>query len=338
MKIAPILTLLLLLPSIGVRAEEAETTAEEAIASLTDPKKLATLKGERAVNPRFQKCIWYLSQRTINRDPAVVIDKAMELNKTAGTAYAKAVKRALMEGLYAHNKYGGVGSFEGNQEMKQGKSATITKGEYAGQEATADHYIPRSVCPELDNQIFNLRLLPSKLNSSKGDKVEKEQVEFAEELNKGGLLSAEGLEAVRSAYKKDIVPPPTPPTLTQEERDKAEEENQARMDEEAKQMELELVRAERKGTEAVYEVWVSRLKKLGKKANESKATKDVLIFEDKLNSALELWERMFEENWNKNHPRQGAEYDFIKRPEFERQRNQEVAHLESFLDESLRAK
>ena len=338
MSFLPILTLLLLLPTLGVRAEEAKTTAEEAIASLTDPKKLATLKGERAVNPRFQKCIWYLSQMTINRDPAVVIDKAMELNKTAGTAYAKAVKRALMEGLYAHNKYGGVGSFEGNQEMKQGKSATITKGEYAGQEATADHYIPLSVCPELQNQIFNLQLLPASLNSSKGNKVEAEQVRFAEGLNKDGLLSAEGLEAVRSAYKKDIVPPPTPPTLTQEERDKAEEENQARMDEEAKQMELELVRAERKGTEAVYEVWVSRLKKLGKKANESKATKDVLIFEDKLNSALELWERMFEENWNKNHPRQGAGDNIIKQRAYERQRSQEVAHLESFSDASLPAK
>ena len=338
MNLAPILTFLLLLPTLGVRAEEAETTAEEAIASLTDPKKLATLKGERAVNPRFQKCIWYLSQRTINQDPAVVIDKAMELNKTAGTAYAKAVRRALMEGLYAHNKYGGVGSFEGNQEMKQGKSATITKGEYAGQEATADHIIPLSVCPELQNQIFNLQFLPASLNSSKGNKVEAEQVSFAEGLNKDGLLSAEGLEAVRSAYKKDIVLPPTPPTLTQEERDKAEKENQARMDEEAKQMELELVRAERKGTEAVYEVWVERLKKLGEQANKSKASSDVLIYEKTLNSAMGIWERMFEENWNKNHPRQGAEYDFIKRPEFERQRSQEVAHLESFLDESLRAK
>ena len=60
MTFIPILTILLLLPTIGLRAEEAETTAEEAIASLTDPKKLATLKGERAVNPRFQKCIYWM--------------------------------------------------------------------------------------------------------------------------------------------------------------------------------------------------------------------------------------------------------------------------------------
>jgi hypothetical protein len=235
----PILCLLLLLPTIGVRAEEAivESTPAKAIASLTDPKKLATLKGERAVNPRFQKCIWYLSQRTINQDPAAVIDKAMELNKTAVTAYAKALKRALMEGLYAHNKYGGVGSFEGGKEMRQGKSATITKGEYAGQEATADHIIPLSVYPELQNQIFNLQLPPASLNSSKGNKVEAGQLSFAEELNKGGLLSAEGLEAVKKAYENEgsAQPPQTA---------ESEDEKQVRMNEESKQMELELVRAD----------------------------------------------------------------------------------------------
>lgn len=32
-----------------------------AIASLTDPAKLATLKGERAANPRLQKCVYWLA-------------------------------------------------------------------------------------------------------------------------------------------------------------------------------------------------------------------------------------------------------------------------------------
>ena len=117
-----------------------------------------------------------------------------------------------------------------------------------------------------------------------------------------------------------------------------EDEKQARMNEESKQMELELVRAERKGTEGVYEVWVERLKKLGEQANKSKATSDVLIYEKTLNSAMGIWERMFEENWNKNHPRREAGDDILKQRAYERQRNQEVAHLESFLDESLRAK
>lgn len=116
-----------------------------------------------------------------------------------------------------------------------------------------------------------------------------------------------------------------------------EDEKQAKMNEESKQMELELVRAERKGTEAVYEVWVERLKKLGEQANKSKATSNVLIYEKTINSAMGIWERMFEENWNKNHPRQGAGDDILKQSAYERQRGREVAHLESFLDESLRA-
>jgi hypothetical protein len=105
----------------------------------------------------------------------------------------------------------GLFTSEGMNELRQGKSATITKGEYAGQEATADHYIPRSVCLELDNQIYNLRLCPSSVNSSKGDKVGRKQVEFAEELNKGGLISAEGLKAVRKAYEKEASAQPSPP-------------------------------------------------------------------------------------------------------------------------------
>ena len=117
-----------------------------------------------------------------------------------------------------------------------------------------------------------------------------------------------------------------------------EDEKQAKMNEESKQMELELVRAERKGMEAVYEVWVERLKKLGEQANKSKASSDVLIYEKTLNSAMGIWERMFEEKWNKNHPRQGAGDDILKQRAYERQRSQEVAHLESFSDASLRAK
>ena len=117
-----------------------------------------------------------------------------------------------------------------------------------------------------------------------------------------------------------------------------EDEKQAKMNEESKQMELELVRAERKETEAVYEVWVERLKKLGEQANKPKVTSDVLIYEKTLSSAIGIWERMFEENWNKNHPRQGAGDDILKQSAYERQRGQEVAHLESFFDESLWAK
>ena len=131
-----------------------------------------------------------------------VIAEASRLNKTFGTPYASAIKDTLFLGYIKAENYG-LFTSAGLEELKQGKSATINEGEYAGQEATADHYIPRSVCPELDNQIYNLRLCPSSVNSSKGDKVGTEQVESAESLNQRGLLSEKGLEAVRKAYEKE---------------------------------------------------------------------------------------------------------------------------------------
>ena len=209
------LLLLFFLCSLGLAEDKAKNiTAEEsapieAIASLTDPKKLATLKGERASNPRFQKCLYWLAVggRMMNRDDywegmSEVIVEASRLNKTFGTPYASAIKDALFVGYIRGENYG-LFTSAGLEELKQGKSATITEGEYAGQEATADHYIPRSVCPELDNQIYNLRLCPSSVNSSKGDKVGKEQVESAESLNQRGLLSEKGLDSVKKAYEKE---------------------------------------------------------------------------------------------------------------------------------------
>jgi hypothetical protein len=48
------------------------------------------------------------------------------------------------------------------------------------------------VCPELSNQVFNLELLPAKLNRVKGATIGKRQKVFAKELHDAKLLSDEG--------------------------------------------------------------------------------------------------------------------------------------------------
>jgi len=50
---------LLLVAAPSIKA--APSTATVAIAAQTDPEKLATLKGERAANPRLQKCVYWLA-------------------------------------------------------------------------------------------------------------------------------------------------------------------------------------------------------------------------------------------------------------------------------------
>ena len=54
-----------------------------------------------------------------------------------------------------------------------------------------DHIIPRSVCPELDNKLFNLEFMPDTLNRRKGAKVGDRQQQLAKKWQEVGLLSAE---------------------------------------------------------------------------------------------------------------------------------------------------
>ena len=186
-----------LLLAHGARAEVCDASfVARSISALTDPVKLATLKGDRAANPRLQKCVYWLATvKQRGGDPAKIIDDANEQNKVSGKPYGEFVKAQLLRNLKIAEELGLINP-EGLAELRKGNCATITLGPYKGEEATADHIIPRAVCLELDNQIFNLELLPATLNSSKSDKIGDRQLDFAKKLNSVGLLSAEGLEAV----------------------------------------------------------------------------------------------------------------------------------------------
>ena len=176
--------LLALLLAAAPSIMAAPSTAAVAIAAQTDPAKLATLKGERAANPRMQRCVYWLATA-----------EAARINGTAGTPYAGFIRWGMIENLRLAKEYG-ILTPEGMAELRKGKSATITRGEYAGQEAEADHVIPVAVCPELRNQVMNLELLPAKLNRAKGAKIGERQKVFAKELHDAKLLSDEGWAAV----------------------------------------------------------------------------------------------------------------------------------------------
>ena len=167
-----------------------------AIANLTDPAKLATLKGERAANPRLQKCVYWLAYaEEQGQKPEAVLDESAKLNKTEGTRYAGFLRWGLLENLKIAKELGLL-TPEGMAELRRGKSAAITKGQYAGQEAEADHVIPRAVCPELANQVMNLELLPASLNRVKSDKVTDRARFFAKELYDAKMLSEEAWKAL----------------------------------------------------------------------------------------------------------------------------------------------
>ena len=57
--------------------------------------------------------------------------------------------------------------------------------------------IPKAVCPELQNHVMNLELLPASLNRSPSDKVTDRAKVFAKELYEAKLLSDEGWTKVQ---------------------------------------------------------------------------------------------------------------------------------------------
>lgn len=108
---------------------------------------------------------------------------------------AKLTKAALLRNLDIAEKLGCVDE-SGLAEIRKGKSATVPKGPYRGDELSVDHIIPRAVVPELDNVIANLELMPLKMNESKNAKIGSRQKSLAKQFHAGSLLSTSGLQDV----------------------------------------------------------------------------------------------------------------------------------------------
>ena len=182
--------------------EEMVSRFVEIIAPLIDPAKLDTLKGDRAANRRLRKIAHHLeTARREGSPPEDVIDAAQANLGVTGTARGKAVKASLIRNMDILRKLGCLDA-AGMAKLRTGNAPTVTLGPYAGDIASVDHIIPRSVCEELDERLYNLEFMPSRMNSSKGNKVTARQVQLGRKWNKIGLLSNEGLAAVESRFKE----------------------------------------------------------------------------------------------------------------------------------------
>jgi hypothetical protein len=101
-------------------------------------------------------------------------------------------------------------------------------------------------------------------------------------------------------------------------------------------MELEMVRAQQKGAGAVYRLWKDRTAQQAERANKSKSTSDVLIFEKMVSSTLNALSNFIDERGftyrlpsdNPNAIGQEVPKSYIM--------HEEARKLEYLLDESLR--
>ena len=173
------------------------------LAPLIDPAKLDTLKGKRAATPRLRKaCYWLQMAHIWGFDVGEVIDQVHSVIGSYEPKRAKAQRESLIRNRVILERLGCIDE-AGMIKLRKGNAPTITKGPYAGEIVTGDHIIPRSVCPELDNALYNLEMMPLTLNQKKSAKIGTRQIDLAKRWNADGLLSDEGLKAVLKEGKAE---------------------------------------------------------------------------------------------------------------------------------------
>jgi len=171
-------------------------TIREALVSLCDPAKIATITAERGANPRVRKiCYWLEMARRDGRDPSNEMRQVMVAVGWGGSAKGDLTSAAMVRNRMIAERLGCLDD-AGMGDLRRGKAAIIRSGPYAGDKLSVDHILPRAVCPELDTTLANLELMPMRMNSSKSDSIGERQVDTARKFHAAGLLSQSGLDAV----------------------------------------------------------------------------------------------------------------------------------------------
>ena len=195
----------------ALRAWEAE--AIDAIASLADPAKLATL-GVRGSNQRVQKIIyWLLAVKKAGGSPEAVIDTALARFGWKGTPQGDETKLTIMRNLQ-RALLAGLDNPEGMAEMRRGGAPTIRKGPFLGDEMGVDHVLPRAAVPELDNVLANLELMPTQMNRNKSDKLQPRTQQMARRFVASGLLDPASVPWAAPFASPPPAPPPAPAPAT----------------------------------------------------------------------------------------------------------------------------
>jgi hypothetical protein len=164
---------------LSAAPETPQAIAEEILAPLLDPAKVATLKGDRPANARLYKVLYWLeTARERGGDVSAVIDTAQAAAGYGGTKGAAADKLAV---TWSRKKLEDFGCFtpEGMAKLRKGGSPAITKGPHDGDSIALDHVLPRAVVPELAARFYNLEAIPAKQNRAKSAKIGQRELDLA---------------------------------------------------------------------------------------------------------------------------------------------------------------
>ena len=173
------------------------------LSPLVDPAKLDVLKGKRAGTKRLRKASYWLEVgRREGFSLQVLLECAHNQEGSRNSKRREAQIKSLVRNNTILHRLGCLDT-EGMAKLRKGNAPTIKRGPYIGELATADHIIPRSICPELDNRLFNLEFMPQTLNQRKSNRISQRQVDLAKHWNEMGLLSRKGLKAVSQRAERN---------------------------------------------------------------------------------------------------------------------------------------
>ena len=166
------------------------SAAITAVASLTDPAKLATLTTTRSANDRIHKILAALEEARIAGSlPSKTIDEAQKL--TGDTrAHAALVKEMLLINFTECQRFG-VLTPQNLERMRHGHSPLVTSGSYAGENFEVDHIIPVDDFPWLGNELANLIYLPRTLNRRKSDAIKQRALDLGRKFVAAGILTGD---------------------------------------------------------------------------------------------------------------------------------------------------
>ncbi len=171
-------------------------TIVTAIASLTDPAKIATLVGIDACNPRLNKAAYWMHQANV---------LGLDLNQLIREATSRyddteQHRNLVLKSLVKNNRQMvrlGCYTLENLDLLRNGNSATIILGPYVGQKVEVDHVVPKSLIPALAKDFANLRFEPFRINRMKWDRIRHSELRAIRIFAACGLVPSSAVEMVR---------------------------------------------------------------------------------------------------------------------------------------------
>jgi hypothetical protein len=171
----------------------------EAVASLSDPAKLATL-GERVANPRLIKILYWIDEARAQGVPPEVMVRLAQIRNRTSEPRATLVRQSLERNLKIADELG-LFTPDNCVRMRHGRAPFVMRGPYKDSSIEVDHIVPLSLAKEVGNELANLEIMPEALNRRKSNRVGERQLSHAQKLFEAGLLSEECLGRVRARAK-----------------------------------------------------------------------------------------------------------------------------------------